>query len=160
MADMTRTDKQRKRLISLLEELFQLDQPDLDFGFYKIMHAKAQTVSNFIQDDLLKIIRDAFGAADEAKTETARFKYEQAIEQAKSFGAADPEATEPVQKAKAIYDASKNIDANEGEIYEHLYRFFERYYDNGDFMSRRYFVRETAGKHTEFRCDAGWLAHP
>ena len=60
---MARTDKQRKRLISLLEELFQLDQPDLDFGFYKIMHAKAQTVSNFVQEDLLKIIKNAFGEA-------------------------------------------------------------------------------------------------
>ena len=144
--DMTRTDKQRKRLISLLEELFQLDQPDLDFGFYKIMHAKAQTVSNFVQKDLLEIIKSAFGEADEAKIEEARLKYEQALEQAKSFGAPDPEATEPVQKAKAAYDASKDSGANEGEIYEHLYRFFERYYDNGDFMSRRYFARETGGK--------------
>lgn len=144
--DMTRTDKQRKRLIGLLEELFQLDQPDLDFGFYKIMHAKAQTVSNFVQKDLLEIIKSAFGEADEAKIEEARLKYEQAVEQAKSFGAPDPEATEPVQKAKAAYDAAKDSGANEGEIYEHLYRFFERYYDNGDFMSRRYFARETGGK--------------
>jgi len=144
--DMTRTDKQRKRLIGLLEELFQLDQPDLDFGFYKIMHAKAQTVSNFVQKDLLEIIKSAFGEADEAKVEEARLKYEQALEQAKSFGAPDPEATEPVQKAKAAYDAAKDSGANEGEIYEHLYRFFERYYDNGDFMSRRYFARETGGK--------------
>ena len=78
--DMTRTDKQRKRLIGLLEELFQLDQPDLDFGFYKIMHAKAQTVSNFVQKDLLEIIKSAFGEADEAKIEESRLKYEQALE--------------------------------------------------------------------------------
>lgn len=145
-AIMTRTDKQRNRLISLLESLFQLDQPDLDFGFYKIMHAKAQTVSNFMQQDLLQIIKDAFGEADEEKIETTRLKYEQAVEQAKSFDAPDVEATEPVQKAKAAYDTAKDSGANEGEIYEHLYRFFERYYDNGDFMSRRYFARETGGK--------------
>jgi adenine-specific DNA-methyltransferase len=144
--DTTRNDKQRRRLISLLEKLFQLDQPDLDFGFYKIMHAKAQTVSNFIQKDLLETITNAFGEADEAKIEEARLQYEHAIEQAKSFGAADPEATEPVQKAKAVFDAAKDSGSNEGEIYEHLYRFFERYYDNGDFMSRRYFARETGGK--------------
>jgi len=28
------------KLLTLLRELFQLDQPDLDFGFYRIMHAK------------------------------------------------------------------------------------------------------------------------
>ena len=26
------------KLVTLLRELFQLDQPDLDFGFYRIMH--------------------------------------------------------------------------------------------------------------------------
>ncbi len=145
-AEITRTDKQRKRLITLLESLFQLDQPDLDFGFYKIMHAKATTVSNFLENDLLETIKDAFGTADETKIEATRLKYEQAIEQALSFGASDPEATDPVRKAKAVYDAAKNISANEGETYEHLYRFFERYYDDGDFMSRRYFVRETGSK--------------
>ena len=59
--------KQRNRLIKLLKELFQLDQPDLDFGFYKIMHAKADKVSDFLEKDLLGIIQDAFGEADEAK---------------------------------------------------------------------------------------------
>jgi len=144
--EMERTEKQRKRLIALLEELFQLDQPDLDFGFYKIMHAKAATVSTFVQDDLLQIINNAFGEADEAKIEETRLKYEQAIEQAELYGAPDPEATEPVQQAKSVYDATKNRKINEGETYEHLYRFFERYYDNGDFMSRRYFARETGSQ--------------
>ena len=144
--DKNYTDKQRRRLISLLESLFQLDQPDLDFGFYKIMHAKAGSVSKFLKEDLLKIIQDTFGKVDEEKVEHARLQFEQTIEQAKSYGAPDPEATEAVQKAKAIYDDAKDSGANEGEIYEHLYRFFERYYDNGDFMSRRYAVRETGGK--------------
>jgi hypothetical protein len=30
-----------EKLKSLLKELFQLDQPELDFGLYRIMHAKA-----------------------------------------------------------------------------------------------------------------------
>ena len=33
------------KLVALLEELFQLDQPDLDFGFYRVMHAKSAVVS-------------------------------------------------------------------------------------------------------------------
>jgi len=51
----------RERLLKKLSELFQLDQPDLDFGFYRIMHAKAQEVQDFIGTDLLKIVADAFG---------------------------------------------------------------------------------------------------
>ena len=144
--DETHTEKQRERLINLLEELFQLHQPDLDFGFYKIMHAKAETVADFLKEDLLEIIKGAFGESNQANIEKARQKLEQAIEQAKSFGAPEPETALPVRDAQAVYDAVKNNSANEAEIYEHLYRFFERYYDNGDFMSRRYSARETSAK--------------
>jgi len=28
------------KLVSLLRELFQLDQPDLDFGFYRVIHGE------------------------------------------------------------------------------------------------------------------------
>ena len=143
---MANVAKQRNRLIKLLKELFQLDQPDLDFGFYKIMHAKADKVSNFLEKDLLGIIQEAFGEADEAKAEEARLAYEATIKQAEDFGAPDPQDTPAVIKAKATYDAAKDSGTNEGDVYEHLYRFFERYYDGGDFMSRRYFARETDGK--------------
>lgn len=35
---MPNTKELRDRLLRKLAELFQLDQPDLDFGFYRIMH--------------------------------------------------------------------------------------------------------------------------
>jgi adenine-specific DNA-methyltransferase len=143
---MPSVEKQRERLIGLLKELFQLDQPDLDFGFHKIMHAKADHVTEFLEKDLLSIIKDAFGDADVQKTEEARLAYEVAIKQAKEFGAPNPETTEPVKKAKAVYETEKDSGTSESEVYDHLYRFFERYYDNGDFMSRRYYARETDGK--------------
>lgn len=143
---MPNVEKQRERLISLLKELFQLDQPDLDFGFYRIMHAKAGQVTKFLEEDLLGIIRNAFGEADGARVEQAKAAYEAARQQAIEYGAPDPDVTEPVKKAKAAWDAAKESGSNEGDVYDHLYRFFERYYDNGDFMSRRYFARETDGK--------------
>jgi len=143
---MPNVEKQRDRLISLLKELFQLDQPDLDFGFYRIMHAKAGQVTKFLEKDLLSIIRDAFGEADGARVEQAKAAYEAARKQAEEFGAPDPDAAPKVKEAKAAWNAAKDSGSNEGDVYDHLYRFFERYYDNGDFMSRRYFARETDGK--------------
>ena len=41
------------KMIALLKELFQLDRPDLDFGFYRIMHAKSTEVTRFLEQDLL-----------------------------------------------------------------------------------------------------------
>ncbi|MDO5668274.1 MAG: site-specific DNA-methyltransferase [Alcaligenaceae bacterium] len=141
---MTQAVKLREKLVNKLSDLFQLNQPDLDFGFYRIMHAKAAQVQQFIDQDLLTIISDAFGQADGNQVATARGKYEAAIQQAKDFGAPNPEETKPVQEAKAAYDAARESGSNEAQVYDHLYRFFERYYDDGDFISRRYYTRETA----------------
>ena len=143
---MTRKEKQRQRLIDLLKQLFQLDQPDLDFGFYQIMHAQAETVTRFLEQDLLTIIQDSFGELDIELINRARQKYQQTLEQAQLFSLPDPEATIPVREARAHYEALLDKESNESEIYEHLYRFFERYYDDGDFMSRRYHVRESGSR--------------
>ena len=133
-----------------LSELFRLDQPDLDFGFYRIMHAKTQEVQDFISTDLLKIVVDAFGDVDEARRTELQAAYELAIQTAKSYGAPNPEETEMVKRAKAALDATKDATSSEADVYDHLYRFFERYYDNGDFISRRYYTRETSGKAAPF----------
>lgn len=147
---MPSAEQLRSRLLKKLKELFQLDQPDLDFGFYRIMHAKAQYVQEFIDKDLLKIVADAFGQVDDIRKGELQAAYDKAIQTARDYGAANPEETEPVKKAKAALDAIKDTASHEGEIYDHLYRFFERYYDDGDFISRRYYTRETSGKAAPF----------
>jgi len=143
---MPSVEKLRSRLLKKLSELFQLDQPDLDFGFYRVMHAKAQEVQDFIGTDLLKIVADTFGDVDEARKAELQAAYERAIQMAKDFGVLNPKEAEPVKKAKAALDAIKDTASAEADVYDHLYRFFERYYDDGDFISRRYYTRETSGK--------------
>jgi adenine-specific DNA-methyltransferase len=137
----------RDRLLKKLKELFQLDQPDLDFGFFKIMHAKSVQVQEFIEKDLLKIVADAFGQADSVRIENLRQQYEREIEIATNeYRVENPEDIPRVREAKTRWDEAKNIGTGEGDIYDSLYRFFERYYDAGDFLSRRYYARETPGK--------------
>lgn len=51
-----------ERLKTLLKELLQLDQPDLDFGLYRIMHAKSAEVTQFLEHDLLPQVRLALAA--------------------------------------------------------------------------------------------------
>ncbi|MBB5021362.1 DNA methyltransferase [Desulfurispira natronophila] len=147
---MPSTQQLRSRLIKKLSELFQLDQPDLDFGFYRIMHAKAQEVQDFIGTDLLKIVADAFGDVDEARKTELKAKIDKEIEAAREYGVADPENSPKVKEAQAAYEALKDTASAEADVYDHLYRFFERYYDDGDFISRRYYTRETSGKAAPF----------
>jgi len=49
----TPMNQKYEKLKTLLKELFQLDQPDLDFGLYRIMHAKSAEVTQFLDRDLL-----------------------------------------------------------------------------------------------------------
>jgi len=91
----------RERLVGLLSELFQLNQPDLDFGFWRIMHAKARDVRAFLEDDLLAIVAEAFGQDNSQRLAQLKKAYEDAVAQAKEYGAPDPEQTDPVKQAKA-----------------------------------------------------------
>jgi adenine-specific DNA-methyltransferase len=126
-----------EKLKTLLQELFQLDQPDLDFGLYRVMHAKSAEVSQFLDKDLLPQVTAAFGqyrTADKAEIEKELAK---AIEQAQSLGA-DPETLPKVKDLRArIKNDAVDIGALESEVYDHLFSFFRRYYSEGDFLAKR-----------------------
>ena len=143
---MPTTEDLRKKLIEKLQELFQLDQPELDFGFYRIMHAKAEQVQRFLENDLLTEVQHAFADGNSGRQAELKAAYEDALAQARKFGAPDPEKVEGVMEAKAAFENALDTTKAEVEVYDHLYRFFERYYEDGDFVSRRYLTRETAGK--------------
>ena len=66
------------KLVALLKELFQLDRPDLDFGFYRIMHAKSAEVTGFLEQDLLPQVQAAlsqYRSADKAAIEKELGEY-------------------------------------------------------------------------------------
>jgi adenine-specific DNA-methyltransferase len=126
-----------EKLKTLLKELFQLDQPDLDFGLYRIMHAKAEEVTQFLDTDLLPQVKEAFGlykTADKAELEKELAK---AIEQAHSLGA-DAETLPKVKDLRnRLSDDAVDVGALENEVYDHLFSFFRRYYSEGDFLAKR-----------------------
>lgn len=125
------------KLIRLLKELFQLDQPDLDFGLYRIMHARSDEITQFLDHDLLPQVKEAFRQYQTADKAELEKELQQAIESAKALGS-DPEQTPKVQELRQkIADQSVDISALEQEVYDHLYKFFRRYYHEGDFLAKR-----------------------
>ena len=153
---MTNTEQLREQLLNKLKELFQLNQPDLDFGFYRIMHSRVKEVTAFIENELLDTIKSAF---DSAKVEGSQNDFDSA--RAKVIDNIGDDAFDENGNLKEMYANSKAgkeflaaqqklADAGsaltgEDSVYYHLYRFFSRYYDNGDFVSMRYHTRETEG---------------
>ena len=126
-----------EKLKTLLKELFQLDQPDLDFGLYRVMHAKSAEVTQFLDKDLLPQVKDAFAlyqSADKAEIEKDLGK---AIEQAQGLGV-DPETTQKVKDLRVrLKTDAVDVKALESEVYNHLFSFFRRYYSEGDFIAKR-----------------------
>jgi adenine-specific DNA-methyltransferase len=126
-----------EKLKTLLMELFQLDQPDLDFGFYRVMHARSAEVTQFLEKDLLPQVKAAFAQYQPADKAAIEKELAKAIEQARALGA-DPEALPKVKELRAkLADDAVDLDALEAEVYDHLYSFFRRYYSEGDFLSKR-----------------------
>lgn len=126
-----------EKLKTLLKELFQLDQPDLDFGLYRVMHAKSAEVTQFLERDLLPQVKEAFAQYEPADKAALQGDLDEAIKQARSLGA-DPESLPKVQELRAkLADGTVDLSALESEVYDHLYSFFRRYYTDGDFLAKR-----------------------
>jgi adenine-specific DNA-methyltransferase len=126
-----------EKLKTLLLELFQLDKPDLDFGIYRVMHAKSAEVVQFLDRDLLPQVNAAFGqykTADKEEIESELAKVIAGIEAAGMDPAQSPKVTD--LRARLANEAV-DIGALESEVYDHLYSFFRRYYDQGDFLAKR-----------------------
>ncbi|MEA3246553.1 MAG: site-specific DNA-methyltransferase [Gemmatimonadota bacterium] len=129
--------QQYTKLKSLLEELFQLDQPDLDFGLYRVMHAKSAEVRQFLDKELLPQVQAAFAQYQSADKATIEQELTKAIEQAQALGA-DPETLPKVKELRArLTGEAVDVKTLEREVYDHLYSFFRRYYSEGDYLAKR-----------------------
>jgi adenine-specific DNA-methyltransferase len=128
-----------EKLKRLLAELFQLDQAELDFGIYRIMNARREEITRFLNNDLLPQVRAVLGAYERESRSALQAELEKAKEQATALGFEDPAQTPKVKELQARYNAAFDVEAAENEVFSHLYNFFRRYYEKGDFISlRRY----------------------
>ena len=126
-----------QKLKTLLMELFQLDQPDLDFGLYRVLHAKSAEISQFLDNDLLPQVQAAFvqyRSADKAELEKELSEMIAGIEVA----GMNPDDSPKVKELRArLKSDTVDIAALESKVYDHLYSFFRRYYSEGDFLAKR-----------------------
>ncbi len=128
-----------EKLKAKLAEIFQLDQADLDFGIYRIMNAKRDDITRFLDRDLLPQVEEEFKQYKSSDRVEIQKELDKVIEGVRAAGM-DPEQAPKVKELRARY-AEEAVDmiALQNEVFSHLYDFFARYYDEGDFISlRRY----------------------
>lgn len=128
-----------------LEEIFMMDHAELDFGIYRIMNQKRTDIQRFLESELLPQVKQVLESnnadADKAKKRMAEI--------AASVGGnveVLPKGTpmrDEYDKLEAQLAQSADTESMQAEVFSHLVTFFSRYYDGGDFLSKRRYKDNT-----------------
>lgn len=131
------------RFISLLKQIFELDKSDLDFGIYRVMNLRKTQIEEFLTDRLPQMVRKTLEPFARGSEEKIRAQMAQIEENAAGMGMtvdALPETAPIKQKylrlQKQLAEGA-DLAALETDVYSALYSFFSRYYEEGDFVSKR-----------------------
>ena len=147
------------RFQDLLRELFQFDSADLDFGIYRIMNHKRGVIERYIAEDLPKLIENELSQG--ALHEQAVIAQQVGEVQEKIGEALGPKALDSDGNLQEAFHETPlgerylglrrrqewhvtqgpDIGAAQATLYQHLYGFFSRYYDDGDIVSKRRYAR-------------------
>ncbi len=129
-----------------LQEIFMMDHAELDFGIYRIMNQKREEINRFLEHDLLPQVKEALqggsGDADAAKKRMAEIEKMFAGMNIETLPESNPNVAE-YQKLKAQLAQDGNSDEMQADVFNHLLTFFSRYYDGGDFISKRRYKDNT-----------------
>jgi len=135
----------------LLRELFQFDCADLDFGIYRIMNYKRGVIEKYITEDLPRCVAEELerGAlADQSQAAKELTQVAQQIKKTLGEDALDVDGNllenfhdskigKEYLKLRTKAAGGRGREVLEASIFNHLYAFFGRYYQDGDFISKR-----------------------
>lgn len=124
------------RFIELLNQMFELDKSDLDFGIYRILNIRRKEIQKFFTEGLPRQIRETLEPFAQGNKDELRKQIAEIEQQAAAFGAS-PENNPKYKELKAQLQQGTDLSALESDVYSALYNFFSRYYDEGDFISKR-----------------------
>lgn len=131
------------RFTKLLKEIFELDKSDLDFGIYRVMNLRKTQIEEFLTQRLPQMVQDTLAPFAQGSKEEIRAQMAEIETNAAQFGmdaASLPENNPMGQKYRALQKQlaeGADLAALETDVYSALYSFFNRYYEDGDFVSKR-----------------------
>lgn len=134
------------KFVAKLQEIFMMDHAELDFGIYRIMNQKRDEIQQFLQHDLLPQVKTALqgdgGNTQQAKQRMAEIEQMFAGMDIETLPDSNPNVAE-YKKLKSQLTQGGSAEDMEGEVFSHLVTFFSRYYDGGDFLSKRRYKDNT-----------------
>lgn len=130
--------EQLQRFINLLKGIFELDKSDLDFGIYRIMNIRKAEIERFLTEGLPRKVQEALAPfarnTGEIEKEIASIE-----KQCEEFGIEVMQSKKAERYAELKKQLALSVDLSglEADVYSNLYSFFNRYYEEGDFISKR-----------------------
>ena len=122
-----------------------MDHAELDFGIYRIMNQKRDDIQDFLENRLLKQVGSSLDI-DEKEVEKLQKRQKEILQMA----GGDISVLPPAIPLRQEYDANEeqlrrmgNPEELRNEVFSHLVTFFSRYYDGGDFLSKRRYKGDT-----------------
>lgn len=130
-------------LVTKLREIFQIDRPELDFGIYRILNARAGEINHYLEQRLPEKVKQALSAGSAAQQVQAAQELKDKEAQYLADGV-DPATVPKVQELREkLAQYTTGANEHENAVFSHLLAFFSRYYDNGDFISQRRYKGDT-----------------
>lgn len=129
------------QLKEVLNDIFELNKADLDFGIYRIMNQKRKQVNEFIEKQLPEDIKKALSdtqSSDKTEIENELKTLKKNLDDAGIVAEDTPKYKSLHERLKTI----ENSDSLEQEVFSHLANFFRRYYKDGDFISMRRYKKD------------------
>lgn len=133
----------QKRFITLLKTIFELDKSDLDFGIYRIINIRQHEITDYFENRLPKKITEILAPFASAGKESIRQRMAAIENEIAQLGMTidalpdnAPKKLEYISLNRQLAQGA-DISALESDVYSALFSFFNRYYDEGDFISKR-----------------------
>ena len=132
-----------QELVAKLREIFQIDRPELDFGIYRILNARAGDINEYLENRLAEKVQTALAEGNAANTQQLQTELHEAEKQAQALGI-NPDDVPRVKDLRArVHATTAGSNENENAVFSHLLAFFSRYYQDGDFISQRRYKGDT-----------------
>ena len=129
------------QLKDVLNEIFELNKADLDFGIYRIMNQKRKQVNEFIEKQLPEDIKQALSeiqSSDKTEIENELKTLKKNLDDAGIVAEESPKYKTLNERLSGL----ENSEVLEQEVFSHLANFFKRYYKDGDFISMRRYKKD------------------
>jgi adenine-specific DNA-methyltransferase len=129
------------QLKDVLNDIFELNKADLDFGIYRIMNQKRKQVNEFIEKQLPEDIKQALSetqSTDKTEIENELKTLKKNLDDAGIVAEESPKYNTLKERLQSV----QNTDVLEQEVFSHLANFFKRYYKDGDFISMRRYKKD------------------